>query len=200
MSQNTNQGVYDMNRVTFWKILLIPVLVILSMTANSTVIYDESIDGIAPYADDSTWGGADVGTLLPGDNEILGENDGANYESYLFSVAMGYQVSSITVSVPFNTSDPSPYLFSWDLFNAPGPRLDRFVGENFAANAPLAAFSSVLPLTSAQYKISLCCQAEADFFIVTLTTEPVPAPEPTTLALLSLGLAGLGFTRRKMKG
>jgi len=34
-----------------------------------------------------------------------------------------------------------------------------------------------------------------------LNSDPGPSsvPEPTTLALLSLGFTGLGFTRRKMK-
>ena len=76
----------------------------------------------------------------------------------------------------------SDWGFDYDYFGATGDDVARlYLGSNF---------DNVLSVTFTSLKAY--CFGMDNFYI----NEPAPVPEPTMLALLSLGIAGLGASRR----
>lgn len=61
-------------------------------------------------------------------------------------------------------------------------------------DGPSAFYQNTIELGEGEYVFSMNMNAE-----VSAAQQGAAIPEPTTIALLSLGLVGLGFTRRKMK-
>mgnify|MGYP000414984877 FL=1 len=107
-----------------------------------------------------------------------------------------FRVEILTGTALFDTVDPTDIIFS-AIQTAPGS-LDPQPWTSFSQNI----FSAVSPFEGQNLQVRF---AQADnqgpfdigFDNVSLSATTAAVPEPASLALLSLGLAGIGFSRRK---
>ena len=164
------------------------VAVLLSpMAAQADLIYDESVDGDTPIWWDE--GGASLGSVFSGDF-ILGSQTGMDeyWDGYFFD--LDGSVSAITITAILGVPANGWQFYSGntvimsDVLNAANLSLE------FNVLGMVGAFSlgnnGINPGLLYDYQISF--------------DEPVSSvPEPGTLALLGIGLFGMGLMRRRRK-
>lgn len=181
----------------------------------SALTFSESVSGDIAFRQD-------LGALSAGTNTVQGtlcDTQNApvglalcpalvDFDSFLFSVPTGLELSR--VSFQFNTvvQNSLQAVISPALRTATIP--DTTIAQNtnisLVGTGQVDLFGNVLPLGSGtfffDYSLGSGCQAgqicaySTDYTLTLLTSSVAQAPEPGTLALLSIALAAIGFRRR----
>lgn len=187
---------------TFESIVAPLMLTMFASIANSTVIYDESVNGDATSTVSSALIGANVGTLSTGANEILGTGTGtlgagSDFDDYIFMIAPGSTVSSISFTTSLFLLGGQSLGYGADLYKE-NTFLSSFAMTNFGPGT-FSAFAASMPLDAGPYRIDNRQIPEVDTFNYTWTinADANAVPAPATLALIGMGLADLGWSRHK---
>ena len=187
----------------FRSILLIAVLCTLSLEASAVVIWDESVNGDlsnSPFAPTPLVFGI-------GDNTVTGtiggllQQGGDQFDRFTFSVAVGflwtglfvdnYVTSGGNTTTGFEAYTGNVIDFDGSLGTALGPTFP--INVSHIGTDILGNFGG--PFGSGFYTVGLRENSPGQQYSLTFQISAVP--EPGTLALLGIGLSGMGLARRK---
>jgi len=169
----------------------------LAGSAQAAIIYNEAVDGDAP---NGAW--ADLGTLTPGANTIVGKLEGSrpsapldDVDNFRFELAPGTKLVSITLdSFDFDPDITNPPLVVTLLGDgAGGGRPDR-VGVDL-----LAVFGADAPGPGSYILSFISPNVHEIAYQATFNVASDEVPEPGSLSLLLLGAGALFAVRRKRR-
>ena len=88
--------------------------------------------------------------------------------------------------------DPAHFVFSWDA-------LDFSIGNAVLDISSSLAYDFIFSANSVNIDIGGIAVSAGDFVLINLVSDasPEPVPEPGAFALILLGLAGVGYSRKK---
>jgi len=169
-----------------FRLIALALLILGPLGANADVIWNEAVDGDL----DGSFPGSDVGTLGGGIWDIIGSLDAGSgapdtHDVILFTATDTWTLSLIDLTLGTATG--------WVVF------LFDNSGGGFIDSANLVApTDDVFGLVAAGiYSLNFTPIGNTGTLDYVARIE---VPEPGTLALLGIGLAGMGFARRKKTG
>jgi len=186
--------------------LLAATLIGMGSAGAAPISYSEAVSGDLP-----SFTIAPLGALDTGLNTIQGRTcftadescQWGDYDSFRFTLSPGFVVES--VSLDFTTTLLSGSSWARTGFELREVEPNLLLGSDefniLGPTGSVAVFAGVLPLIdSGQFAIeqrSLALTGPGWFADYTWSIQVAQVPEPSSLALLVLSLAGLGFTLRR---
>lgn len=170
-------------------------------------MYDEAVSG-----DLASYSSVDLGFSV-GSNLVLGDgvfnDEGYDIDGFLFHLSAGQSLSDVIFTVTNRRvgTDESALSVKWSLIagNYGAVTLSTSGNANILDSNEQVFFDDALPLGAGNYAFAPVSLSKSgsggawnyriEFFVL----DSNQIPEPESLALLGLGLAGLAFSRSKKK-
>lgn len=179
------------------RILLIAMLAYAGV-ASSTVVYDEASSG-----DLSTFDVENI-VLVSGVSSVVGSGDtpeSFDFDGFFFTVGSGLELVGISYAFSNVEASFQTFAVSYGIFESGhqlGP-LGSGTAIDLLGVSPQSFSSVPYPIGEGTYAFSpLSGQGLGTWdYSVDFVTRDVAVSAPATLALLGLGLAGIGYTRKK---
>lgn len=180
------------------KATVISGLLALSSMASATVIYDESVDGDALGDNGAgTVIGTDIGTLLAGTSTVIGSLPGGSEDDwYKFTIDTGFELLSIILSDFVGPGGNVGWAVGTSIIgDHTGPFDTTMIGQDLLNIGELGV---IRPIGPGSYAFKAGTGTNFNqLYVLDFNVSGESVPEPATLALLGIGLAGIGFARKK---
>ena len=185
------------------KILLLSMIASAALNANATLIGDTVTAQLSNPANNDASFNLNLGSAIVGTGvEFSGTN--TDVFGQIWDTLVDVDASSFTISWTERTRAGSGNIFDGndfirltlsdlDWINGPG----SITGVSLASAAVTLDRNTAINFTSDSVIVDFSGLYHGDSYTFDITTSH-DVPEPTTLALMVLGLVGLGFRRRKL--